>query len=402
MWQLKSISFTLLIAYSSSIGGGAIGCSAAYFLTRHPLYDRAKHHITLLEATKIAGGASGKAHGCVASWAAPPCLAALSWQLHTDLAKQYDGASRYGYRRVRSLYCDVNLQDALGTEPPADPTVSTQPQVETASAVPEWVYPGRLTTCTLRGNGPEGSAQLHPYYYTMTLADEAKVRGAEIIFGSATSIGYSEDGKSVKSVKYRLKDSQETHELLADYVIVAAGPWSPTVLPKIPIGGARNNSLLLRVPSDELVADLVSFNNVVPNSWFPRVKLYPRPDNTIHISAGTDHLAPLPPSTDLVQADKDICARIRKAAEFVSSSLQSRELLVEQACYRPVVTIPGRDRSEGPLLGLTAVSGLIVATGHDNWGIQNSPSTGKIVSELVFDGVVTSADISSLAPGDVV
>jgi glycine/D-amino acid oxidase-like deaminating enzyme len=147
---------------------------------------------------------------------------------------------------------------------------------------------------------------------------------------------------------------------------------------------------------------MVSFNNVVPNSWFPRVKLYPRPDNTIHISAGTDHLAPLPPSTDLVKADKHICTRIRQAAEFVSSRLQGRELLVEQACYRPVVTIPGRDRSEGPLLGPTAVSGLIVATGHDNWGIQNSPSTGKIVSELVFDGVVTSADISSLAPGDVV
>jgi len=48
---------TLLIEYS--LGGGAIGCSAAYFLTHHQPYDRAKHRVILLEATKIAGGASG-------------------------------------------------------------------------------------------------------------------------------------------------------------------------------------------------------------------------------------------------------------------------------------------------------------------------------------------------------
>jgi len=43
------------------IGGGIIGCTTAYFLTRHPSFDPAKHTITLLEASKIAGGASGKA-----------------------------------------------------------------------------------------------------------------------------------------------------------------------------------------------------------------------------------------------------------------------------------------------------------------------------------------------------
>jgi len=43
------------------IGGGIIGCTTAYFLTRHPSFDPARHTITLLEASKIAGGASGKA-----------------------------------------------------------------------------------------------------------------------------------------------------------------------------------------------------------------------------------------------------------------------------------------------------------------------------------------------------
>lgn len=48
------------------IGGGIIGCTTAYYLTRHPSYDRTRHRITLLEASKIAGGASGKAGGLLA------------------------------------------------------------------------------------------------------------------------------------------------------------------------------------------------------------------------------------------------------------------------------------------------------------------------------------------------
>lgn len=305
-----------------------------------------------------------------------------------DLANEYDGANRWGYRRCRLLDCDVNLQGAAVSETP----------LKTVSPVPDWVYSDRLKTCAMRGNG----AQVHPFYYTTNLAEQAKASGVEIIFGSATSIGYSEDGKAVKSVSYRLKDSQDIHKLPADYVIAAAGPWTSTVLPKVPVTGARNVSIHLSVPSSEISADLVFFNHAVPDSWFPRVKLYPRPDDTIHVSAGTDHKVPLPPSTDLVEIDRDLCDRIRRVAGFLSGHLQGRKLLVEQACYRPIVTIPGYDRRHGPLLGPTAVSGLILATGHDNWGIQNSPVTGKIVSELVFDGVVTCADISSLLPGDVV
>jgi glycine/D-amino acid oxidase-like deaminating enzyme len=50
------------------IGGGIIGCTTAYFLTRHPAFDPSKHTITLLEASKIAGGASGKAGGLLGEW----------------------------------------------------------------------------------------------------------------------------------------------------------------------------------------------------------------------------------------------------------------------------------------------------------------------------------------------
>ena len=61
----------ILMLYNDYPGGGIIGCTTAYFLTRHPSYDPSRHNITLVEASKIAGGASGKAGGLLALWGMP-------------------------------------------------------------------------------------------------------------------------------------------------------------------------------------------------------------------------------------------------------------------------------------------------------------------------------------------
>lgn len=47
------------------IGGGIIGCTTAYYLSRHPLYNPETTKITVLEASAsgVAQGASGKAGG---------------------------------------------------------------------------------------------------------------------------------------------------------------------------------------------------------------------------------------------------------------------------------------------------------------------------------------------------
>lgn len=84
-----------------SPGGGIIGSTTAYYLTRHPKFDPALHTITLLEATSIAAGASGKSGGLLALWAYPQCLVPLSYRLHRELAAEHGGAEKWGYRRLR-------------------------------------------------------------------------------------------------------------------------------------------------------------------------------------------------------------------------------------------------------------------------------------------------------------
>lgn len=49
----------------------------------------------------MAAGASGKSGGLLALWAYPDCLVPLSYRLHKELAEQYGGDQKWGYRRVK-------------------------------------------------------------------------------------------------------------------------------------------------------------------------------------------------------------------------------------------------------------------------------------------------------------
>lgn len=86
------------------IGGGIAGVSTAYFLSISPSLSP-NTHITLVEGTKIAAGASGYSGGFLAKdWhgSATASLAAMSYDLHGKLAKELGGEKR-GYRTVETL-----------------------------------------------------------------------------------------------------------------------------------------------------------------------------------------------------------------------------------------------------------------------------------------------------------
>jgi glycine/D-amino acid oxidase-like deaminating enzyme len=81
----------------------------------------------------------------------------------------------------------------------------------------------------------------------------------------------------------------------------------------------------------------------------------------------------------------------------ISPVLGSAPVSAKQACYLPRHMRFGEERS--PLIGgVPKISGLWIAAGHTCWGIQNGPGTGKLMSEFIFDGEATSANIESLDP----
>lgn len=429
------------------IGGGIIGCTSAYYLTRHPSYDPSKHKITLLEATKIAGGASGKAGGLLALWAYPSSIVPLSYRLHKQLADEHGGEERWGYRAV---HC--GQVDCLGRQLPSkqseekrrvdgkdgemkgengdlkEESVSLQKRSKEAmkklkaAGVPEdldWVSSESLRDYDEMGD-PSTTAQVHPYQFTTAMAELASDKGADVRVGaSVTSINYNSSGDAVESVTYEDKNNNGKQETIpATDIIISAGPWTRSIYPGAPISALRAHSVTIKpsrpvsayalftqikLPSNFGQTDYAKDTARSKKSNFFRGRgeqivtpeIYARPKNEVYACGEGDHMVPLPKSTDLVEVDEQRCQDVVDYVSSISDELRDGEVTARQACYLPNVNASG---SGGPLIGQTGVKGLLLATGHTCWGIQNGPGTGKLVSEFVFDGEAKSAKIKGLDP----
>ncbi|KAH0562944.1 hypothetical protein GP486_002490 [Trichoglossum hirsutum] len=433
------------------IGGGIIGCTSAYYLTHHPQFDPLLHNVTLIEATKIAGGASGKAGGLLTSWAYPANIVQLSFDLHEQLAEEHDGAHRWGYRRVRCgqltatalddrmpkheswsnasiLLGKWRRGDRTGVKPSVLPSDLDWFAAETAKAYEE--IADEKTT-----------AQVHPLQFTNEMARLSEEAGAKIVLGMVTNINCTvpsdmtnakgnEDAvttapllsfagptQKVVSVTYTDKKSGETKTIPADTIVLAAGPWTPTLLPDVPMASLRAHSVTIR-PKRPISAYCLFTEITLPDHTQPTTdatkpprgqasastapvtrilspEFYARPNNEVYICGQGDVDAPLPASSDLVEVSSAACAELVAAASAVSDVLRDGIITGRRACYLPTMDVGG---SGGPLIGETDVKGMILAAGHSCWGILNAPATGKVVSELILDGEVRCADVANLDP----
>ncbi|GAM83770.1 hypothetical protein ANO11243_017600 [Dothideomycetidae sp. 11243] len=368
------------------IGGGIIGCCTAYFLTRHPSFDPKHHKITLLETSKIAGGASGKAGGLLALWAYPKEIVPLSYRTHKELAEKHNGAKRWDYRPVHcgQIECKGRVPDDL-----------------------DWIEPECLQGYEEMSD-PTNSAQVHPFLFTTAMAELAKEAGADIRVGAQVkSITYNDKGDQVTGVTYVDKESGRQTGLQATDVVISAGPWTSTVYPSAPISALRAHSVTIKPTRP--VSAYTLFTSIKLPAGFGRTdearrsegkrsqivtpEIYAR-QTEIYACGEGDRLVPLPQSTDEVQVDETRCQDVVDYACSVSDELRDGVVTARQACYLPEVNAkPGH-----PLIGPTGVKGLWMCAGHTCWGIQNGPGSGKLMSEFIFDGKAKSANVAAMDP----
>ena len=411
------------------IGGGIIGSTTAYFLTRHPKYDQSKHSIHLIETTGIASGASGKAGGLLALWAYPQSIVPLSFRLHKELAEEHGGKDRWGYRGVecgqielQGRKIEVNkpvnvkangegkgeeISDIHSSNESGDANVSLQKRSPESYArlkktgLPQdldWVAEECVEGWDYMGD-PSNTAQVHPYQFTTSMAKLAEEKGANVVLGKVTRIDDEEE--PIKKVQYTDKITGESHTLPATDVIITAGPWSKHIWPSAPISNTRAHSVTIR-PSRPTSPYCLFTSLSIPKNFKANhtsramhvtPEIYARPNSELYACGEGDHLVPLPASTADVQVDDSRCQDIVDYCSSFSDELRDGQVLVRQACYLPLVSAGG-----GPLIGHTESKGVWIATGHTCWGIQNGPATGKLMSEFVFDGNAMSANVNGLDP----
>jgi glycine/D-amino acid oxidase-like deaminating enzyme len=417
---------------SLETGGGIIGSTTAYYLTRHPSYNPALHTIHLIEATAIASGASGKAGGLLALWAYPSSIVPLSYRLHKELAKEHGGEKRWGFRGVGCGQLSIkgrrigeaaakgkgNPVKLNGVHEEAKERVSLQKRSKEsyqslqAAGVPEdldWFVNSNIKSYDSMGT-PENTAQVHPYLFTTSMAELAEKRGVKIILGSVTSINFKDKdaNNGVESITYSAKTSTtntqpEPQHLPATDIVLTAGPWTKSILPRAPIAALRAHSITIR-PSRPNISPYAIFTDIaLPANFRPGNKarkaqhvspeIYARPNNELYACGEGDHLVPLPPNTAEVEVDESRCQDIADHCSSISDELRDGEITTRQACYLPQVEGGG-----DPLIGHAGLKGLYLAAGHTCWGIQNGPGTGKLMSEFVMEGEAKSARVAGLDP----
>ena len=123
-------------------------------------------------------------------------------------------------------------------------------------------------------------------------------------------------------------------------------------------------------------------------------EIYARPNNEVYACGEGDTLVPLPPTTTDVVTDSSRCQDIVDDVGSISDELRDGEVTARQACYLPVCSGSG-----GPYIGeVREMRGLVLASGHSCWGIQNGPGTGKVVAEIVMEGGARSVELGKLDP----
>ncbi len=443
-FKYKYIFIILTIAYFK--GAGIIGVSTAYYLTRHPKFSPSTHHITILESKRVAGGASGKAGGLLALWAFPQQLVPMSFQLHQDLADEYNGEKEWGYRRLTTVSIEANIDsnhhnhrhhlhhythEELDTDYSSDSYDSSfQHHVESmnnnnnninnkkgktkkstgSTRIPKgpqlppdlnWIKNDIIEGCSSLG-GTDSTAQVHPYKFTNFLLKKAMETGSvDLIIGKVLTINYNNDNGSAESVTYIPSTSKEVlnsssfnfKTLNASKFIMTVGPWTSKILPDCPISGLRAHSITISTPHN--VSPYAIFTELkISRGQYVSPEIYSRPDE-VYVCGEGDTLVGVPETTDDVEVIHEKCDELFNYAKKISKELESGTVLKRQACYLPVLDVPS---ASGPLIGKTNVENLYLASGHSCWGINNAPGTGKVMAELILDGEATSADISLLDP----
>ncbi len=165
-------------------------------------------------------------------------------------------------------------------------------------------------------------------------------------------------------------------EVAADVVVLAAGAWSRTIeglAPALrpPVRPLKGQAIALQMdPGAPLIRHVC---------WAPGVYMVPRNDGRLILGATVEEKG----------FDRSLTAggvlALLEAAWRAVPAVEELPIAEMWVGHRP------GSRDDAPILGPSAVPGLIYATGHHRNGILLAPVTANFIAHAVIDGVVPPA-----------
>ena len=354
------------------IGGGIIGLSIAYYLSRRDFSS-----VLLLERDEeLTLHASGHNAGGIASvHESRPLLAPLireTQKLYAELieAQHFE----FDFERNGTISLDPSL-DEKSTE-----RVARRFKEESGGAI-EF-----LDASDLEKREPNLSTKFVSYavYYPDDAQGNSKKLGqcfSRACQNSGIEIRTGAEVLSFEVGRQRITKVKTTSgSYVPDIVVVAAGPWS----------GALSEKLGFRVPVSPIKGHLITTESSdrFVHSFIdgPHYYVMQTITGNLVVGGGEDDAG-----FDLSLSDM----RIREAWAEGTAMLPRLSTLNQEAkiaCLRPYA--PGGI----PILGKsTRFSNVLFATGHFRNGFCLAPVTGKIISDLIVDGE-SKIDITPYSP----
>ncbi|WP_295508210.1 GcvT family protein [uncultured Sulfitobacter sp.] len=206
------------------IGGGVIGCSVAYHLTKLGWKD-----VVLLERKQLTSGTTWHAAGLIAQLRATANmtrLAKYSQELYGGLEAETGVAT--GFKRCGSI--TVALTDERREEIFRSAAMARAFGVDIEEIGPEEVkarYPYLNTDSVTGGVFLDKDGQGDPGNIALALAKGARLRGAQI-FERVKATKALRDGRRITGVAYLAEDGTQG-QITCDHVVNCAGMWGHEV-----------------------------------------------------------------------------------------------------------------------------------------------------------------------------
>ena len=343
------------------IGGGIAGCSAAYYLSRDG------HDVSLFERDSVASHASGFALGGITpSFGDLPnnsyeVLSNYSIGLHRDLAEELAG----GNAEHLNLLKKASVILAKEHSDLEDMHKIYEAHAKDYATDIRWLSTGELSHVEARispdvlGGLYVGEAyEVDPYKLTLNLWQAAEQHGAKLVNRDVTDI-VVESGR-VSGVLAGVDQFE------AESIVVAAGPWSASLLLNlginVPVTPLRGQILRLDAPDPPVRVSL----------WWDTDYATIKSDGLLWVGTTEEEVGFDDRTTS---AARD---RIIGSAVEILPYLSDAKLVQQTACLRPMTP----DRL--PIIeAVSGLEGLVIITGGGRNGILLGPSMGLAAANLV-------------------
>jgi glycine oxidase len=369
---MKTLSTDVVI-----IGAGAIGCAAAYFLSREGV------KVIVVEKDSIGEHASGNATGILSPLVLnetriesmlPMTLRSL--ELHEALSAELKETVG-----IDCHFCKVPQLILAPSEWEADELKLLAGLNREYGVRASWLdmesvldIESRLSSKLKGAILCEDSANIESYRYVLALAQAAEKLGTEIHYGNV--VGLMKNGEKVTGIK------TSSYEITSQNTVLAMGPWagmsSSWLGFPVPVGPERGQIVKIKSLNPPLAATVFSGDHYITYKA-PEELVY---TGTTHEQAGFDD--------GITTEGRDTI--IAGFLDVLPSSGET-EVVTQSACLRPL------SADWLPLIGeFPPQSNAYLATGHWSKGILLSPITALMITELILRGN-TSYPVDIFNPG---